>query len=728
MGQFYKAPQATFIDDAMFKLPYELMAKIAEKKNKDIGDFIDATVKLGDDQKIDYDPRTDAENAKKIRAEIDAKTQGFVDKILEDAINYQKVQPQITSFGRDLLRRTQTGDIGALAQRKALIKDYEDTQSEIAKKDPEKYSHWKGHLALQLSELRDAPLQNEDGSFRLFSGIDLLGADSMPKIVDAALAHKLGKTFDKMTDIEKGDLRTKIATQTEGWTSEDLKKSLIDFIEADPTIVRAFRQAENVGTRNLEQELIQGVDYMINTYGKVTTKDERTETLTDAGKRHQQEKEDKDARIIYTDESQYASDLNATQSYDQMYAVLNGKIEAPQDTRGRWANTYEQSMRSKNMSDEAIEKNLKAFEKLTPAQQVALTFTGPETQRAQLENYKSLVTDSKIAQGRKQALEQKQKDGTSFIDAKPLPGQISNSTSSWKNVDMSNAQIEKFQEDLVANRGNLHVRAQDLNGKLKKGGSPFYSRFVAKNSSDQQGKILYNSKGTHVITYNAADGKTYVRPVILTPANVEAIRQGKKINLTVGNKTINIKPVRVEYIERIQTGDVSVQYLQDKKYDIIIRKGTRKETSTEGGTPTTDYTNERVNEGQMTFETNTVAPSSQFTEGQPFYTAIGKAGDGQTIQFRLPKNLNATTGKLDEYFNSIASDAKQEDTLNMHGISVSPSGKVSNFTISQETPVKVQGKTKNLRIDSSGRVWVDGRNVTDRKEALSLIKAFVETP
>ena len=40
MGQFYKGTEATFIDDAMFKLPYELMAQAIDKKDKAVDDTI----------------------------------------------------------------------------------------------------------------------------------------------------------------------------------------------------------------------------------------------------------------------------------------------------------------------------------------------------------------------------------------------------------------------------------------------------------------------------------------------------------------------------------------------------------------------------------------------------------------------------------------------------------------------------------------------------------------
>ena len=40
MGQFYKGAEATFIDDAMYKPPYELMAAVIDKKDKVIDDTI----------------------------------------------------------------------------------------------------------------------------------------------------------------------------------------------------------------------------------------------------------------------------------------------------------------------------------------------------------------------------------------------------------------------------------------------------------------------------------------------------------------------------------------------------------------------------------------------------------------------------------------------------------------------------------------------------------------
>ena len=40
MGQFYKGTGADFLDDAMFKLPYEMIAKVIDKKDKDVDDAV----------------------------------------------------------------------------------------------------------------------------------------------------------------------------------------------------------------------------------------------------------------------------------------------------------------------------------------------------------------------------------------------------------------------------------------------------------------------------------------------------------------------------------------------------------------------------------------------------------------------------------------------------------------------------------------------------------------
>ena len=40
MGQFYKGTEATFLDDKMYKAPYELMGAMIDKKDKAIDDTI----------------------------------------------------------------------------------------------------------------------------------------------------------------------------------------------------------------------------------------------------------------------------------------------------------------------------------------------------------------------------------------------------------------------------------------------------------------------------------------------------------------------------------------------------------------------------------------------------------------------------------------------------------------------------------------------------------------
>jgi hypothetical protein len=118
MGQFYRGAEATFLDDAMFKLPYELMGKVIEKKDKEVNDSIDTLTAYSDKLKADVLE----EDSPQLRAKIQEYQQRIdktIQNIQNDPMNYNLQTGEIKALSRDITRDwSSTGQIGSMEGNK----------------------------------------------------------------------------------------------------------------------------------------------------------------------------------------------------------------------------------------------------------------------------------------------------------------------------------------------------------------------------------------------------------------------------------------------------------------------------------------------------------------------------------------------------------------------------------------------------------------------------------
>jgi hypothetical protein len=126
MGQFYKGTKATFLDDAMFKLPYELIGKVIEKKDKEVNDSISTLTAYNDKLKADVLEEDNPQARAKIK-EYQQRIDGAIQNIQSDAMNYNQVLPEIKKISRDLTKDWDpNGIIGSMeSNKKSFLKEKE---------------------------------------------------------------------------------------------------------------------------------------------------------------------------------------------------------------------------------------------------------------------------------------------------------------------------------------------------------------------------------------------------------------------------------------------------------------------------------------------------------------------------------------------------------------------------------------------------------------------------
>ena len=264
MGQFYKGTEATFLDDAMFKLPYEQMQQALQAKDTAIGNTIQSAIKLGDFDVAHH--IIDREDAARVKQDWQNKIDATVNKVLENPMEYKSIQGDIISLGRDLTKDMKFGDISTLGARKSQIEEYQKGLEELYKKDPKQYAHQSALFARELSKAKNATYKNaETGEYNYFSGEGLLAAPAVTDMADAAIKDATGKLFDSLKLTEDGQWKRTRGYSTEGWSDQEIKKMFRNYAKANPVLLQGLQQSVDLGMTPEDWEE-QGLAYMKEKY------------------------------------------------------------------------------------------------------------------------------------------------------------------------------------------------------------------------------------------------------------------------------------------------------------------------------------------------------------------------------------------------------------------------------------------------------------------------------
>lgn len=302
MGQFYKGTEATFLDDAMFKLPYEQMQTALKAKDTAIGDTIQAAIKLGDFDIAHH--AIDREDAARLKQEWETKTQNLVDQVLVDPMNYKRVQGDIMSMSRDLNKDMQFGDISTLGKRKAQIEDYQKSIEELYKKDPEKYAHQSALFANELANTKKYK-DPETGEYNYFSGQDLYAAPPLTGVVADIFKDATGKEFESLRVDENGQWKVTRGGKEEGWPADRIENLINGHMNANPLLMKGYNQAIGLGA--LPQDALKtAIEAAKERYKIVQTSYTRKDEAGDVQKLEwayafNKEKEEKEQPIINTE-------------------------------------------------------------------------------------------------------------------------------------------------------------------------------------------------------------------------------------------------------------------------------------------------------------------------------------------------------------------------------------------------------------------------------------------
>jgi hypothetical protein len=673
MGQFYKGAEATFLDDAMFKLPYEQMQTALKEKNTDIDNTIKAAIKLGDFDVVHH--AIDKEDAARLKQEWDDKIQSKVDQVLMDPMNYKRVQGDIIGLGRDLSKDIKFGDISVLGARKTQIDDYQKGLEELYKKDPEKYAHESALYAQELQKAKTATYKNaETGEYNYFSGQDLYAAPPITGVVDEAIKNATGKEFESLRVTEDGQWKITRGGKEEGYPADRLAKLVQNYINSNPVLVQGYAQSAGLGVTPMDI-IEQGINYAKEKYKKVQTsitkKDELGELQKlELGYNFNKQKENEEQVIINTENVQ-TNLVNTYGTFTSQIAKNRIGLDAKKAelaliwNKANPNNTIDFT----TMTTGALIKKLKALEATDPksynfsAEIQALKDSALKNQTSQssYNNYKKYLKDNNYADTPEAFRDW---HGT-FSNAKPGTQAYQTRTgveATFQGTGLGTKEIQGIQSTASANQLIMpfQLKGFSLPTKAKVGGKE--TNVILQFPTDKNDPIYKTLLRTYTankmtikkgVNYIVKDGKTYAVDTRMMDKGGTAIWKDFEV---LGH----VKPKQEGAIVATPTGsgalNVAASGAQQSTPGYLIA-GTGKAIEFE---PTTFAPVKGVNQNNQTYYQGTWR-----SEGQPMVLNY------ETSAKNVPVN-----GTLNNYLSNNRSSYVADKTITQYGGTGNLDGKV----------------------------------------------------
>lgn len=253
MGQFYKGAEATFLDDAMFKLPYELMGKIIEKKDKEVNDSIDTLTAYSDKLKADVLE----EDSPQLRAKIQEYQQRIdktIQNIQSDPMNYNLQTGEIKALSRDITKDwSSTGQIGTMeANKKSYLAEKERINEAVKKGDLDPFIATIEEAKIREKYKSEGGLKWNKESQQAENALDIQSQYYKVDFDEKFLQHMKPEEWSEEWDKSKGMYIYTNKNSGKQLTREDIIQTYLTQLGSDtPTLYAANRYAQLGGDSDL---------------------------------------------------------------------------------------------------------------------------------------------------------------------------------------------------------------------------------------------------------------------------------------------------------------------------------------------------------------------------------------------------------------------------------------------------------------------------------------------
>lgn len=237
MGRFFQAPTTSFVDDFLYKAPYELAMQVMAKKNQDIETNVD-TMELLRDLPIDrLDYHRDAVN--NIQSEIGGKVDSLAKNLSKDMLNSNN-KYEIRKLKRELKQRFDNGDIYNIQQSSKNYKEFiakVDADKTINSADKELYKkgYWDNYVQ-----------QNPEGGYgNVFEPGQLMrSVDPLKEFAEWWGKYGGTESVNNVFDVVNGRY---VMKNTDNRTSKIVGDNFKKFIQSSPEYEQIFRHRQDAG-------------------------------------------------------------------------------------------------------------------------------------------------------------------------------------------------------------------------------------------------------------------------------------------------------------------------------------------------------------------------------------------------------------------------------------------------------------------------------------------------
>jgi hypothetical protein len=245
MGQSYRGTEAAFIDDAMFKLPYELMGTVIDKKDQEIQGDIDARNALSDllnAQGLKADEPRLQQILKQYQNEIDESVQN----IYKDPLNYSREGVQ--RLKRKITEDFTLGEVAAIQGNKAVYDAWVKSEEEKIKKDPSLYAPGQFE-AIKAQKLADFTGTNfkSPGEYSFFETEGAIGVKDTLTVLDELMKGAIPDFESVSWDSDQGGWNVKGKRETKLFKPKDLENMYQDFLSTNPDYLQGIMQRQKYG-------------------------------------------------------------------------------------------------------------------------------------------------------------------------------------------------------------------------------------------------------------------------------------------------------------------------------------------------------------------------------------------------------------------------------------------------------------------------------------------------
>lgn len=255
MGQFYKGTEATFLDDAMYQAPHELVGTVIDKKDTEIQGDINQRTALGDllkAQGLQPDEPRLQQILKQYQDEIDASVQD----IYSNPMGYNKEGVQ--NLKRRINEDFSLGEIAAIQGNKSTYDAWVKAEEEKIKKNPELYSPglFDKMKSQKLEEFTGTNFKNV-GEYNTIATEEAIGVKETLTVLDDLMKGAIPDFESVSWDNDQGGWNVKGKTETKLFKPKDLENMYQDFLSTNPAYLQGIAQRQQYSIPGFENSITE---------------------------------------------------------------------------------------------------------------------------------------------------------------------------------------------------------------------------------------------------------------------------------------------------------------------------------------------------------------------------------------------------------------------------------------------------------------------------------------